>query len=335
VVEAGIRGLGKTGSPHAVEVLLARLKVPRFPVYQAVQTLGSMGEVAVLPLIEALKTESQQVRAWIASALSYTHDARAAAPLLDLFKQETQPPPPQVGRSRWLKWRAAEPRATRSRPLSRTGDEVGRALIRLGSPESADLLAGALSDEDALVRFYAALALTEMRDARALEPLLVALQDEQRDVRQKAVEALGKLGDARAVEPLIQALNDRENWVRQHAAGALGRLGDRRAVEPLLARLYTRAESNNWDYGTTNAIASALGDLGDPRAILPLMRLLLSGVEGGHLAILPLGKLGDQSTLAALQEADQQYYSNPYTARQIKKAIAAIQQRGKNEGEQA
>lgn len=55
--------------------------------------------------------------------------------------------------------------------------------------------------------------------------------------REEAAEALGEIRDPRAVEPLIGALKDRDHEVRAEAADALARIGDPRAVEPLNALL--------------------------------------------------------------------------------------------------
>ena len=65
-------------------------------------------------------------------------------------------------------------------------------------------------------------------------PLIAALEDGDILVRQYAAEALGEIGDARAVAPLIAALeNDDYRKVRYEAAEALGKIGDERAVVPL------------------------------------------------------------------------------------------------------
>ena len=45
--------------------------------------------------------------------------------------------------------------------------------------------------------------------------------------------ALANLGDRRALQPLIALLKDKDAWVRYSAAKALGELGDRRAIGPL------------------------------------------------------------------------------------------------------
>lgn len=56
-------------------------------------------------------------------------------------------------------------------------------------------------------------------------------------LRRNAAVALGNLRDPRAVEPLARALNDEDPIIRGHAAWALGRIGGREAEAALTARL--------------------------------------------------------------------------------------------------
>lgn len=82
-----------------------------------------------------------------------------------------------------------------------------------------------------------ALALGNIGDERAVEPLIQALKDKNAGVRRVVADALGKIKDERVLEPLIQALEDRDNDVRNRAAKALGKKGDPRAVEALTKTL--------------------------------------------------------------------------------------------------
>jgi HEAT repeat protein len=70
----------------------------------------------------------------------------------------------------------------------------------------------------------AAHVLGDIRDARAVEPLVEALDDSSDEVRQAAAKALGDIGDDRAVEPLTQALDDRYRGVRDCASYALHKI---------------------------------------------------------------------------------------------------------------
>jgi hypothetical protein len=157
------------------------------------------------------------------------------------------------------------------------GDEEGliqleavAALVEIGEP-AVEPLTQALNDEDANVRAYAELALTEMGEMGepTVESLIQDLNDEIWTVRMHAADNLGKLGDTRAVEPLIQALGDEEYLVRQSAAQALGKIGDASAVEPLIQTL-----KNDADEWVRAAAAGALGEIGDERAVEPLTQAL-------------------------------------------------------------
>ena len=72
--------------------------------------------------------------------------------------------------------------------------------------------------------------LGELKDKRAVEPLIEALRDYgsidySGSIRFGAASALGILKDRRAVEPLVQTLKDKSEVVRRYAAEALDRLG--------------------------------------------------------------------------------------------------------------
>src|SRR5262249_48125319 len=77
-------------------------------------------------------------------------------------------------------------------------------------------------------------ALGGARCAGAYEPLVKALSDEYYAVRAGAAMALGDIGEKRAVEPLLAILNkDDTDSVRIGIVVSLGVLGDQRAIEPL------------------------------------------------------------------------------------------------------
>ena len=65
-------------------------------------------------------------------------------------------------------------------------------------------------ERDVEVRTCAVLALREIGDARAVEPLVATFKDGDQGMRTTVAEALGMIGDRRAVEPLIAALEDKK-----------------------------------------------------------------------------------------------------------------------------
>lgn len=74
-------------------------------------------------------------------------------------------------------------------------------------------------------REEAAEALGEIRDPKAVDPLIAALRDRDAEVREEAAKSLGMIGDRKAVEPLNEALKDVDPKVRREAEQALARLG--------------------------------------------------------------------------------------------------------------
>jgi len=91
-----------------------------------------------------------------------------------------------------------------------------------------------LEDKNKTKRFWAVMALGNIGDARAVDPLLIALNDEDRNVRSEAARALGKLKNKRASFPLLKTLQDKEPWIRAQAAFALGEIKETNAVLPLI-----------------------------------------------------------------------------------------------------
>ena len=60
--------------------------------------------------------------------------------------------------------------------------------------------------------------------------LIQQLEDENPHTRMQAADALGQIKDVRAIEPLIAALKDKDSLVRERAADALGQIKGARAV---------------------------------------------------------------------------------------------------------
>jgi len=169
--------------------------------------------------------------------------------------------------------------------------------------------------KDENLRWRAAYALSEIGDARVVEPLISALTSDVGLVRHEAAEALGKIGDARAVEPLIAALT---SDVGCPAAEALGKIGDTRAVEPLIAALTSDA---------CFQATEALGKIGDARAVEPLIAALTSKVR--MQAIEALGKIGDaravKPIIAAIGENETISFRMTVTAALGKMGVPAVE----------
>ena len=140
--------------------------------------------------------------------------------------------------------------------------------------DRVEKLISQLKDERVSIhaRRSAAFNLGQLRDERAVEPLIAVLQDKDRTLNRFAARSLGDIGDRRAVEPLIAVLQNKDDNLSMWATESLGKIGDRRAVEPLIKAVEGKPPS-----GTNREKAiRALGKIGDSRAIPPLVRLLES-----------------------------------------------------------
>ena len=124
------------------------------------------------------------------------------------------------------------------RVVEEGGKRIAKSLkIRAKDPNAAkaEAMLSDLRDSHWLNRKYACEALGELRDARAVGPLVEALGDEVGDVRQRAYDALIKLGGI-AVPTVIPLLISEEDELKQSATEIIRKIGEP-AVEPLALAL--------------------------------------------------------------------------------------------------
>jgi HEAT repeat protein len=115
-----------------------------------------------------------------------------------------------------------------------------RTLVSIGEPAVEPLIT-ALDDEDLKTRELAVETLGEIKDSRAVEPLVAKLTDP--DIHINASIALGHIGSP-AVKALVNALKDKNKDMRLNALDALNKLDKTKATltgqttsEPLIALL--------------------------------------------------------------------------------------------------
>jgi hypothetical protein len=124
------------------------------------------------------------------------------------------------------------------RVVEEGGKRVAKSFrIRAKDPNAAraDAMLLDLKDPHWLNRKYAAEVLGELKDQRAVEPLVGALIDEVGDVRQRAYDSLIKLGGV-SVPSLIPLLVSEEDEIRQSATEIIRKIG-KPAVEPMATAL--------------------------------------------------------------------------------------------------
>jgi HEAT repeat protein len=248
-----------------------------------------IGALAVGLLLSALNDSNWDVRQNAAKALGTIGDARAIEPLITGLKD----------RDKNVQWAATE------------------ALGKMGSPAVHSLIAAL---KDSYSRKFAVIALGEIGDARAVEPLIAMLNDNDCDLRIKIVRALGVIGNPHAVGPLIAALKDSELDVRRCAAEALEKIGWQPGQDE--SGTYYWMGKNNWekcveigapavepltvalkdnDGSVRQRAAKALGEVNDARAVEPLITALKDRDKFvRQTAAEALGEIGDPRAIERL-----------------------------------
>jgi HEAT repeat protein len=180
-----------------------------------------------------------------------------------------------------------------------------------------------LKDPEAVIRREAAVALFDLNDTRAVDPLIEALNDSDAEVRANAASALGWLKDKRAVDELnVKLLIDEDPVVRSTAAISLGVINDSRSSEPLI-----RALDDINSRVQANAAISLGAHLKDPGALDPLIEILTDkeSVVRSSSAY-ALGELGNNKAASALTKAQ-----SDEDASVREEATVALEKLGKEE----
>jgi len=257
--------------------------------------LSRIGEPAVMPLIQALKSDKVSVRQSAADVLGRIADDRALRPLDASAKDPEKPV------------RLAAAKALSSFTDARVVQPLARLLLDQESEIRAQALTGlraATGASDSTAEFQRALSSPE-----ALRALVTAMDipDASKETdRDAASEILGKIGKP-AGEALTACLKSPNQFLREGAVSALGTTQDERGFAALIAlsgepgvqadnammtKIYsalgasknrkaldvlTQGLAKDQDQGRRSAAAAALGELGDIRAVDPLVGALDTG----------------------------------------------------------
>lgn len=218
----------------------------------------------------------------------------------------------------------------------RDKNEVVRAtaaasIIFLPRLEAGAALIPLLGDRAEFVRGEASFALGEVRDSRAVAPLIRLMQaDKVLEVRTAAAVALGKIGDRTAIESLAAVLKNRptedDEFLRRSAARSIGQIAQITATgNPTVLTPQNFLPEKFKELGTAET-ASNLSMA--PVAVDILIGVLRSKNEADDTrreAAFSLGAIGDKKAAAALQS----YLSDadPYLAEICKEALLKITRR--------
>ena len=264
-------------------------------------TLGKLGdERAFDPLLNKITNPYRSVRMAVTGALGALEDTRAILPIIHRLADDDK-----------------DVRNTASKTLIQFDEPAVEPLLETLSKPSVIVIQtlGELRDKRAVVpliklldfknseiRVNTALALGTLEDKRAVVPLINALQDPYWQVRSSVAVALGQLGDIRAVEPIIDSLYtiDAESfllYVKKSSIIALGKLRDKRATEHLIKLL----GDYDYDWDIRYESAKALGKIGDLNAFEPLVKQLTHYDARVRRSVAKaLGRLGDKRAVDPL-----------------------------------
>jgi len=204
-----------------------------------IDIVGKIGDPAVMPLIEYLKSDNKDEVKLASRILGDIKDKRAVAPLIELLEKED-----------------FNTRSYACESLGKIGDTTAFVHVSF-----------CLKDSVEMVRKSAAVALGKMKDNRAIPHLIEGFSDPHFSVRMSSAEALVKIGKP-SVKPLIELLNLSIDTIAVYLAiESLGKLKDKRATQPLLKKL----EDEDW--AVRAFTVEALGKIGDKKGIKAIRNL--------------------------------------------------------------
>jgi HEAT repeat protein len=205
-----------------------------------IEILGKIGEPAVVPLIDSLKSGNKDVVKLSSRILGDIKDKRAVAPLIEILDKED----------------------------FNTRGYACESLGKIGDTTAFTRVSFCLKDSVEVVRKSAAVALGRLKDKRAIPNLISGLSDPHFSVRMTSASALVEIRKP-SVKPLIKLSNTlKTDTIAVHLAiESLGKLKNKGATSTLVKKL----GSKNW---TTRAFTvEALGKIGGKKGIRAIKKL--------------------------------------------------------------
>lgn len=189
--------LGGIKDKRSVEVLIDVLKDQNRDVQStAISSLVSIGDLTIIPLINAFKSKDDFIRINATEVLTKIDFPFGWNEIPNFWIDILQDKNPEVRRNAVVisgMW-----------PISNL-----RTLITM------------LADKEPVVRKEVATILGKTGDRRAIKSLVIACKDKDSAVRLSATHALGKIDDQKAIKILVEMLRDKDSAMQQTAAEAL------------------------------------------------------------------------------------------------------------------
>jgi HEAT repeat protein len=177
-------------------------------------------------------------------------------------------------------------------PMEEEASKAFTALMEAKDRAVPHLLT-AVEGNDAVLAEWAAGALGNIRDRRAVAALIKSL-DRPGHPKYVIVWALGEIGDEEAIGPLIRQLGDKNREIRKYSARALIKFGPK-AVPAAIKAL------DDPGPGVRHYAARVLGQSGDARAAGPLMEHYRA--LDPEAALWALGRIGAREALPLITGA--------------------------------
>jgi HEAT repeat protein len=229
--------MGKDAVPYLLDKLDTQ---DAREMWTLIEILGKIGEPAVAPLIDSLKSENKDVVKLASRILGDIKDKRAVPPLIELLDKED----------------------------FNTRSYACESLGKIGDTTSFTHVSFCLKDSVEVVRKSAAVALGKLKDKRAISYLVRGLSDPHFSVRMTSASALVEIRKP-SFKPLIKLLNTpKTDTIAVYLAiESLGKLKDKRATSTLLKKLKSR------DWTTRAFTVEALGKIGGKKGIRAIKKL--------------------------------------------------------------
>lgn len=266
IVRLAVISLGKIGHEEGVKPLIRKLAVSEpFTRQLAIEALVKTGRPAVIPLIEEIKFGGEAIQEECMQAL-----ASIGAPSVSLLIGELKG---TDVRFRIIASDILADIGAASVPAlievmrdesSEIQDAAGEILAKIGSPAVLSLIAG-LKEVESPMAVRCASALGNIRDERAVEPLLEAMKSDYLVLRDESAEALIKIGGP-SVASLIREAFETESLSGDLALEVLIRIGC-----PAVNLLIKAVKEKSGD--SRRKASTVLTQIGFP-AVSPVMDLL-------------------------------------------------------------
>ncbi|MFX1465373.1 MAG: HEAT repeat domain-containing protein [Promethearchaeota archaeon] len=206
---------------------------------EIINELISIGKNAIDQLIDALQHEKWYVRRKISEILGELQDERVVSSLIQTLKEEKNSYVREtcvvslgkIGEKTTIPFLIS---LLKDRdPQVRI--EASLALGKMKAVRAVQSLCNNLNAKNPGVRWAAVRAIGAIKDAKAAVIPLISLLDEEKEkesnIRDWAAWALGEIGDSRAIKPLVNALKkDKSPDVRQEAELALQEIAKKHHV---------------------------------------------------------------------------------------------------------